>query len=81
MIKARLSTQGEKMGSPRLLMKHEATATSHMPIALWAASICFMHPALSPFFIAAFDMSRAAVASFCFVASVIFAIISSICFI
>jgi hypothetical protein len=28
-----------------------------MPMALWAFSMCFMHPALSPFFIAAFDMS------------------------
>ena len=34
-------------------------------MALWASSICFMHSAVSPFFIAALDMSRAAVACFC----------------
>ena len=50
-------------------------ATSHMPMALWASSMCFMHPAVSPFFIAALDMSRAVIASFILAASVILAII------
>ena len=52
-----------------------------MPIALWASFMCFIHPAVSPFFIAALDMSRAVVASFFLAASVISAIMPSICFI
>src|SRR5262245_52510618 len=40
-----------------------------------------MHSALLPAFIAAFDWSSAAVASFCLAGSVILAIIPSICFI
>src|SRR5262249_804368 len=76
-VKADMTRSGGRLESDET----RGDATSHMPIALWAASICFMHPALSPFFIAAFDMSRAVVASFCLVASVIFAIMSSICFI
>ena len=43
--------------------------------------MCFMHASISPFFISALDMSRCVIASFCLAASVILAIISSICFI
>jgi hypothetical protein len=31
---------------------------SYMPMALWASSMCFMHSAVSPFVIAAFDVQR-----------------------
>src|SRR5262245_19755885 len=54
---------------------------SYRPIALCASIMYFMHSASLPAFIPALDLSSAALASFCFVGSVILAIISSICFI
>ena len=38
--------------------------TIYMPMALWASLMCFIHPASSPFFILAFDVSMRSQANF-----------------
>ena len=56
--------KAEELPWEQQLISHQGENERYSPIALWASSTCFMHAAISPFFISALDMSRCIVASF-----------------